>query len=108
MRKREGGLREMQAMKNTIPEITFRNRMPSIHLQRLIGLRYAVQHRIVVLSETSDRIELAMGETSPVVMDEIRKAMPQKKEVVFFKADPGELERTMKRLYDPFSLSRYF
>ena len=98
----------MQAMKNTIPEITFRNRMPSIHLQRLIGLRYAVQHRIVVLSETSDRIELAMGETSPVVMDEIRKAMPQKKEVVFFKADPGELERTMKRLYDPFSLSRYF
>ena len=98
----------MQAMKNTIPEITFRNRMPSIHLQRLIGLRYAVQHRIVVLSEISDRIELAMGDTSLVMMDEIRKAMPQKKEVVFFKADPGELEAAMNRLYEPFSLSRYF
>ena len=98
----------MQAMKNTIPEIKFRNRMPSIHLQRLIGLRYAVQHRIVVLSETSDRIEMAMGDTSLVMMDEIRKAMPQKKEVVFFKADPGELEAAMKRLYEPFSLSRYF
>ena len=98
----------MQAMKNTIPEITFRNHMPSIHLQRLIGLRYAVQHRIVVLSEISDRIELAMGDTSLVMMDEIRKAMPQKKEVVFFKADPGELEAAMKRLYEPFSLSRYF
>ena len=98
----------MQAMKNTIPEITFRNHMPSIHLQRLIGLRYAVQHRIVVLSEISDRIELAMGDTSLVMMDEIRKAMPHKKEIVFFKADPGELEAAMKRLYEPFSLSRYF
>jgi len=98
----------MQAMKNTIPEIKFRNRMPSIHLQRLIGLRYAVQHRIVVLSETSDRIEMAIGDTSLGMMDEIRKAMPQKKAVVFFKADPGELETAMKRLYDPFSLSRYF
>ena len=98
----------MQAMKNTIPEITFRNHMPSIHLQRLIGLRYVVQHRIVILSEISDRIELAMGDTSLVMMDEIRKAMPQKKEVVFLKADPGELEAAMKRLYEPFSLSRYF
>ncbi len=98
----------MKAMKNTIQEITFRNRMPSIHLQRLIGLRYAVQHRIVVLGETSDSVELAMGDTSLVMMDEIRKAMPQKKEIVFFKADQGELETAMKRLYDPFSLSRYF
>jgi hypothetical protein len=98
----------MQAMKNTIPEITFRNRMPSIHLQRLIGLRYAVQHRVVILSETSDRIELATRDTSLAMMDEIRKAIPQKKEVVFFKADPGELETAMKRLYEPFTLSRYF
>lgn len=98
----------MQAMKNTVQEVTFRNRMPSIHLQRLIGLKYAVQHRIVVLSETSDRVELAMEDTSLVMMDEIRKAMPLKKEVVFYKADQGELETAMKRLYDPFSLSRYF
>jgi hypothetical protein len=96
----------MQEMK--MSEITLRNHRPSIHLQRLIGLRYAVQHRIVVLSETSDRMELAVGEASPVMMDEIRKALPPKKEIVFFKADPGDLERTMKRLYDPFSLSRYF
>jgi hypothetical protein len=76
-------------------------------LQRMIGLWYALKHGIVVLSESADRIELAVEETSPVIMDEVRKMMPRGKEVVFFRADHHEIEEVMKKLYDPFGIFRY-
>lgn len=76
-------------------------------LQRRIGVRYALQHRIVVLSESEDRIELAMEETSPVILDEVKRMMPDGKEVLFFRADHHEIEEVMKKLYNPVGISRY-
>jgi hypothetical protein len=97
----------METMNSTIPKTTLANHRPCPLLQRRIGMRYALLHRIVVLGETMDRIELAIEEASPVMMDEIRKMMPRGKAVVFYRVDPHEIEAAMKKLYDPFGLSRY-
>jgi hypothetical protein len=97
----------MEPVTSSVPEINLAGHKPSLILQKRIGVKYALQHRIIVLSESAERIEMVIEGTSPVIMDEIRKMIPRGKEAVFFRADPREIEAAITKLYDPYGLSRY-
>lgn len=97
----------MDTMNVALPEVHLADYRTSLVLQKKIGVRYTAHHRIVVLSDSAERVTMAVEEISPVVVDEIRRTVPRGKEVVFFKADPREIEAALKKLYDPFGMNRY-
>ncbi len=89
-----------------VPESHLTGDRSCLVLQRQIGMRSTAHHRIVVLSDSAERIAAAMEEVSPVVVDEIRTTVPKGKEEVFSKADSREIEAVMKKLHDPCGMNR--
>jgi type IV pilus assembly protein PilB len=90
-----------------MPIISLEHFIPSPAFQKLVGEKYAQQHKIVVLDHTVKIIKLVLAEPSSFLMDEIRRTIPPGKQVEFYLANPHEVEACLKKGIDPYSLTRY-
>ncbi len=85
-----------------IPVISLINCIPIPSMQKLIGLRYACRHKVIVVRYNEDEIKLALAEPNPLILEELKKLFRSKK-VNFYLANPFEVERSLRRYSDPYS-----
>ncbi len=74
---------------------------PSKNLQRVVGEKYALDKRIVVLQFENGTIKLALSDPNLFFMEEMQKFLPLGKRMEFFLASPREIDPCLKRLYAP-------
>lgn len=72
-------------------------------LQKAIGEKYALTKRIVVLSNRPQKVTVAMAEPNLSVFENLEKAMPKGKAIMFCLARASEIERCLDTAYDPYN-----
>lgn len=90
-----------------IPTISLRNFSLDSLLQKAVGEKFALNHKIVVLENSPDKIKLALAEPTKYLMDELRKTIPPRKQVEFYLADPAEVKLCLGKYYNPFSINTF-
>jgi hypothetical protein len=90
-----------------MPIISLETFYPSPDLQKSVGEKYAMKHRIVVLENTPARIKLALAEPTHYALEEIQKALPPGKIVEYYLANPHEIDSCLRKKFDPFAMTRY-
>lgn len=86
----------------SMPIVSLKDYTPSAELQKTIGERYAMRHHIVVLSNTPEKLTVAISEPHLSVFDYLEKAMPKGKYISFCLARVREIEHSLDKLYDPY------
>ena len=61
-------------------------------LQDVLGKRFIFEHQVLVLKNDGEKIEIALGEPTPSLMQKIRKLIPPDQEIIFYLAHPLEIE----------------
>ncbi len=84
-----------------LPMISLADRSISPALQNVLGKKYVREHQVVILEEDEKTIKIALGEPTSSLMQEIRKSIPPHKEIIFYLADPSEIESAHKKMVDP-------
>ncbi len=87
-----------------LPIISLEDRPISASLQRVLGAKYIRKHGVLVLKDDGYTIEIALGEPTWDLIQEIRKSLPFHKEIVFYLAHPIDIDYAHKRIFDPFAL----
>jgi hypothetical protein len=72
-------------------------------LQKAIGEKYALKNRLVVLSNSPQKVGVAMAEPHLSVFEHLEKAMPRGKYILFCIARASEIETCLDIAYDPFN-----
>lgn len=90
-----------------IPAISLKNFSLDSLLQKAVGEKFALNHKIVVLENGPDKIKLALAEPTKYFMDELRKTIPPTKKVEFYLADPAEVRLCFGKYYNPFSINTF-
>ena len=67
-------------------------------LQDVLGKRFIFKHQVLVLKNDGEKIEIALGIPTPSLMQEIRKSIPPHQEIIFYLADPLEIESVQNLL----------
>jgi hypothetical protein len=91
-----------------MPILTLNNFEPSSHLQKVIGERYAMEHKIIVLENSVDLIKLVLAEPSIQLMEELRKAVPSGKKIEFYLASHSMIDECFLKRADSISLIQSF
>jgi MSHA biogenesis protein MshE len=91
-----------------MPILTLKSHEPSPHLQKIIGERYAMEHKIIVLENSVDLIKLVLAEPSIQLMEELRKAVPSGKKIEFYLASHSMIDECFLKMADPISLIQSF
>jgi hypothetical protein len=91
-----------------MPILTLKSHEPSPHLQKIIGKRYAMEHKIIVLENSVDLIKLVLAEPSIQLMEELRKAVPSGKKIEFYLASHSMIDECFLKMADPISLIQSF
>jgi hypothetical protein len=76
-------------------------------LQKAVGENYALNHEILVLENSPDKIKMALAEPTQYIMDELRRIIPPGKRVDFYLANPDEVKLYFRKYISPFSLNRF-
>ena len=90
-----------------MPIVSLRSFFPSPNLQKAVGDVYAQKHRIVVLENYPEKIKFALAEPNSFLMDELRRAFPAGKKIEFYLAHPLEMDRCLRKKFDPFAVCHY-
>jgi len=90
-----------------MPTVSLANFLPSATLQKVLGEKYAQKHLILVLHNSAATIKLALAEPTWQLLEEIKKALSADKKIEFYMGNPNEIEACLKRLLDPFSITKY-
>ena len=72
-------------------------------MQKAIGEKYALKNRLVVLSNSTQKVGVAMAEPHLSVFEHLEKAMPRGKYILFCIARASEIETCLDTAYDPFN-----
>lgn len=72
-------------------------------LQKAIGEQYALRNRIVVLSNSPQKVGVAIAEPHISIFEYLEKAMPRGKYILFCLARASEIEYCLDDAYDPFT-----
>jgi len=91
-----------------MPILTLKSHEPSPHLQKIIGERYAMEHKIIVLENSVDLIKLVLAEPSIQLMEELRKAVPSGKKIEFYLASHSMIDECFLKRAAPISLIQSF
>ncbi|HRR41524.1 MAG TPA: hypothetical protein P5244_09870 [Syntrophales bacterium] len=81
-----------------LPIITLKGITPSIHMQQVIGERYAMEQKIIVLDNNPQEIKLVMAEPSNVIMEELKKVLPKGKKVEYYIATHDEIDNCLRAM----------
>lgn len=90
-----------------IPTISLKDFTINPSLQKAVGEKYALNHKILVLENSPDKIKLALAEPTKYIMDELRRIIPPRKRVEFHLANPDEVKLCFRKYFNPFSLNRF-
>jgi hypothetical protein len=72
-------------------------------MQKAIGEQYALKNRLVVLSNSPQKVGVAMAEPYLSIFEHLEKAMPKGKYILFCIARASEIETCLDVAYDPFN-----
>jgi len=90
-----------------MPILSMKDYQPNPQLQKVIGERYAMERKIIVLDNSAKTIKLVLAEPSTQIMEELQKAIPPGKVMEFYLAGYGEIDESLRRVADPFSFTQY-
>lgn len=90
-----------------MPILSMKDYQPNPQLQKVIGERYAMERKIIVLENSAKTIKLVLAEPSTQIMEELQKAIPPGKTMEFYLAGYGEIDEGLRRVADPFSFTQY-
>ena len=90
-----------------MPVLSMKDYQPNPQLQKVIGERYAMERKIIVLDNSAKTIKLVLAEPSTQIMEELQKAIPPGKVMEFYLAGYGEIDESLRRVADPFSFTQY-
>lgn len=87
----------------SMPVVSLKNFKVFPTLQKAIGEQYALRNRIVVLSNSPEKVGVAIAEPHISIFEHLEKAMPKGKYILFCLARSSEIENCLDDAYDPFS-----
>lgn len=90
-----------------MPILSMKDYQPNPQLQKVIGERYAMERKIIVLENSAKTIKLVLADPSTQVIEELQKAIPPGKSMEFYLAGYGEIDESLRRVADPFSFTQY-
>lgn len=90
-----------------MPILSMKDYQPNPQLQKVIGERYAMERKIIVLENSAKTIKLVLAEPSTQIIEELQKAIPPGKSMEFYLASYGEIDEGLRRVADPFSFTQY-
>jgi hypothetical protein len=102
---REYNMAERNSPADKFNEISLRGVAIDRSLQGIIGEKYCLANRIVVLKDTPSEITVAAPEQSLLCIDEIRKVLPRQKRIDLILGDLLEIEWAFARGYDLYNLN---
>ena len=91
----------------SLPIVALNDYLILPHLQRMVGERFALEHKVLVLSSTESSVRVALAEPTRHLMEEIRKALPASKKVVFCLVHPERIEFQLRKIMDPFAVNQF-
>ena len=90
-----------------MPILTMKDYQPNPQLQKVIGERYAMERKIIVLENSAKAIKLVLAEPSTQIMEELQKTVPSGKTIEFYLASYSEIDENLRKVADPFSFTQY-
>ena len=75
-------------------------------LQKVIGKRYAMERRIIVLENSDTAIKLILTEPSVQIMEEVRKAIPPGKMIEYYLASHSVIDECFRKMVDALDNTR--
>ena len=90
-----------------MPVLTMKDYQPNPQLQKVIGERYAMERKIIVLENSAKTIKLVLAEPSTQIMEELQKAVPPGKAMEYYLASYSEIDESLRKVADPFSFTQY-
>jgi len=90
-----------------MPILSMKDYQPNSQLQKVIGERYAMERKIIVMENSAKTIKLVLADPSAQVIEELQKAVPPGKSIEFYLASYGEIDESLRRVADPFSFTQY-
>lgn len=88
-----------------MPIVNLRDYSPSSLLQKIIGERYALEQKIVVLEDSPEVVKFVLADPSIALVEELRKAFPPKKMVEFYLTSFTAVHECLQRLSNPIPFS---
>jgi type IV pilus assembly protein PilB len=82
-----------------LPIISLKEYALSMSLQKVLGQRFTLRHKIIVVENTPEEIKIALSEPSRLFLDELQSYTPVPKAMEFYLADPCEVEDALKSIY---------
>jgi hypothetical protein len=76
----------------SMPIISLKGHTLSPALQKVVGEKYSFRHRIVVISDETDHVKVALAEPHLEILGYLEKAMPKGKHIMFYLAKESEIE----------------
>jgi len=92
-----GYLRALSKFFN-MPIISLEKFRPTPALQKAVGAKYAKRNMIIVMENNAAMIKLALAEPTFYIMEDLRKALPVRKRIEFYLADPYEIQTGLEKL----------
>ncbi len=90
-----------------MPILSMKDYQPNPQLQKVLGERYAMERKIIVLENSAKTIKLVLAEPSTQIMEELQKAVPPGKAMEYYLASYSEIEESLRKVADPFSFTQY-
>jgi len=82
-----------------MPIVSLEDYDVSLTLQKVLGQRFTLTNKIIVLEDSLTTIKVAISEPCRMFIDELQSYVSGQKKMEFYLADPSELEDCLKELY---------
>jgi len=91
----------------SMPIVLLKDYKVNPSLQKVIGEKYALKNRIVVLSNSPTKVTVATAEPHLSVIENLEKALPKGKHIMFYLARVSEIEACLDKKYDPYKYNQF-
>ncbi len=85
----------------SMPIVGLKNYQVNPSLQKTIGEKYALENHIIVFSNSKTKVTAAMADPHLSVIENIEKALPRGKNIIFYLARASEIEDCLNKKYAP-------
>jgi len=83
-----------------MPILSMKDYEPNAMLLKIIGERYAIERRIIVLENSDETVKLVLAEPSMQIMEELRKAVPPSQMIEFHLASHSLIDECFSKMVD--------
>lgn len=82
-----------------MPIISLKEHSLSLSLQKVLGQKFTLKNKIIVLEDTPEKMKIVLSEPSRLFLDELQSYKPSRKLMEFYLAVPSDFEDALKRIY---------